>query len=72
VRVSVACERGLLTVMVEDNGRGFDPERTRGLGLLGIEERIRLLGGRFEVQSSPGKGTTLRSTLPVAAVAGMR
>ena len=70
--VTVRDDGGPLFLSVSDDGRGFDPERTRGLGLLGIEERIRLLGGRFEVQSSPGKGTTLRSTLPVAAVAGAR
>jgi signal transduction histidine kinase len=57
---------GSLFLSVADDGRGFDPERTRGLGMLGIEERIRQLGGQFEVESGPGKGTTLRSTLPVA------
>jgi signal transduction histidine kinase len=57
---------GSLSLSVSDDGRGFDPERTRGLGMLGIEERIRQLGGQFEVESAPGKGTTLRSTLPVA------
>ena len=44
---------------------GFDPEKTRGLGMLGMEERVRQLGGQFEVQSSPGKGTVLKVTLPI-------
>ena len=58
---------GSLFLSVADDGRGFDPERTRGVGMLGIEERIRQLGGRLEVESAPGKGTTLRATLPVGA-----
>jgi signal transduction histidine kinase len=56
-----------LMLMVEDDGRGFDPARTRGLGLLGMEERVKLLGGRLEIQSQPGKGTVLRVTLPISA-----
>ena len=58
---------GALFLSVADDGRGFDPERTRGVGMLGIEERIRQLGGRLQVESAPGKGTTLRSALPVGA-----
>jgi signal transduction histidine kinase len=56
-----------LMLMVEDDGCGFDPVRTRGLGLLGMEERVKLLGGRLEIQSQPGKGTVLRVTLPISA-----
>jgi signal transduction histidine kinase len=56
-----------LMLMVEDDGCGFDPGRTRGLGLLGMEERVKQLGGRLEIQSLPGKGTVLRVTLPIAA-----
>jgi signal transduction histidine kinase len=56
-----------LLLIVEDDGGGFDPEKTRGLGLLGMEERVKQIGGRLEIQSQPGKGTVLRVTLPVAA-----
>jgi signal transduction histidine kinase len=65
--VTVRDDDGSLSLSVADDGQGFDPQRTRGLGLLGIEERIRQLGGRLEVESAPGKGTTLRAALPVAA-----
>jgi signal transduction histidine kinase len=60
---------GSLSLSVEDDGSGFDPEKTRGLGMLGMEERVRQLGGQFEVQSAPGKGTVLkvRLLIPVAA-----
>ncbi|HVP79466.1 MAG TPA: PAS domain S-box protein [Thermodesulfobacteriota bacterium] len=54
---------------VVDNGIGFDPEGTfvkrnpwGGLGLLGIKARVELSGGKFEVESSQGKGTTVRAT----------
>lgn len=50
-----------------DDGKGFDPEAVRrsgGLGLAGMEERARLLGGRCRIVSSPGKGTTLELDVP--------
>ena len=50
---------------IEDDGSGFNPQRTRGMGLLGIEERVRQLSGRLEVRSDPGKGTTVRVSLPL-------
>jgi signal transduction histidine kinase len=60
-----------LELTVEDDGHGFDPGRTRGLGLLGMEERVKQLGGHLEIQSQPGKGTALRVTLPTTvAVTG--
>ena len=56
---------------IEDDGRGFDPPtfRTatgdgRGLGLLGMRERVELWGGAFEVDSAPGQGTRIHVTVP--------
>jgi signal transduction histidine kinase len=68
-RVTVGVNEGSLALSVVDDGRGFDPERTRGLGLLGIEERVRQLGGRFAIESTPGKGSALRITLPIPTLA---
>jgi signal transduction histidine kinase len=68
--ITVRDDGGSLFLSVADDGRGFDPARTRGLGILGMEERVRQLGGRFEIQSSPGKGAALRVTLPIAVTAG--
>ena len=72
-RIDVAVSLGptALHLAVHDDGRGFVPERAAGqdeghLGLLGMEERARLLGGRLEVRSSPGQGTTVEATLPLA------
>jgi signal transduction histidine kinase len=54
-----------LALTIEDDGAGFDPRRTRGMGLIGMEERVRQLGGQFEVHSERGKGTTVRAILPL-------
>jgi signal transduction histidine kinase len=55
-------------VVVQDDGFGFDPAATarRGLGLLGIRERVQVLGGSVGIISEPMKGTTIRVHLPVA------
>jgi signal transduction histidine kinase len=53
-----------LDLTVEDDGSGFDPERTRGMGLLGMEERVKQLHGHLEIHSRPGTGTVLHVTLP--------
>ena len=68
--VTVRQDDGSLFLSVEDDGCGFDPERTRGLGMLGMEERVRQLGGQFEIRSAPGKGTALRVTLPIPVAVG--
>ncbi len=57
-----------LLVEVSDDGLGFDPEdpelRSRHLGLTSMEERARELGGRLELSSTPGVGTTIRLEVP--------
>ncbi|MBI2947471.1 MAG: hypothetical protein HYY23_07485 [Verrucomicrobia bacterium] len=75
VRISTRLEPGWLWLHLEDNGAGFDPRaaegaKSTGLGLLGIEERVRHLGGTFELESSPGRGTRLIIAIPVAKKAG--
>lgn len=57
--------------IVEDNGARFDveltlasPEKAKRLGLRGMRERVALLGGELEIESSPGQGTTLYIRLP--------
>ena len=54
-------------VEIKDNGTGFDPKRTRGMGLLGMEERVKRLGGTLTIESRPGAGTTIRAELPLPA-----
>ncbi len=65
VRVGLTQGAKSVTLQVEDNGKGFRAGRTRGLGLLGMEERVTRLGGRLRVRSEPGRGTTLSVELPL-------
>jgi signal transduction histidine kinase len=67
VRIEVVEESGRIHLSVLDDGQGFDSAYTRGLGLLGMEERVTHLGGRFHLQSEPGHGTRLRIEIPLAA-----
>ena len=64
--VTVRHEDNSLLVSVQDDGSGFDTQKTRGLGMLGMEERVRQLGGQLEIRSAPGKGTELLARLPIA------
>ena len=54
-------DAGGLTIAISDNGQGFDKEQiiNKGLGLLGMRARVEALRGRFELKSSPHKGTTV-------------
>ena len=64
-KVSVVQTADKITVETTDDGHGFDPQRMRGMGILGMEERVRRLGGSLTIQSAPGKGTNVKAELPV-------
>jgi PAS domain S-box-containing protein len=61
-----------VTLAVEDDGIGFHPDRTHAatdhppLGLVGMKERVGLIGGTLQVESSPGRGTTVIVRIPLA------
>lgn len=65
VRVVVRQEMNYLRVSIEDDGKGFDARRVRGLGLVGMNERVSQLGGVLQVDSDPTRGTRLRIDLPL-------
>ena len=67
VHVLVRREGGGVIVEIQDDGVGFDAMHTRGMGLLGMEERVHRLGGEFEILSEPGRGAIVRAKLPLAA-----
>jgi signal transduction histidine kinase len=67
VKVAVEQQTAKIILTVEDDGRGFDTHRVRGLGLVGMEERVHHLGGSFRVRSQPGGGTKLAVELPLAS-----
>jgi signal transduction histidine kinase len=63
-------EAGELLLTVADRGVGFNPARAdkqQGLGLISMRERMRLVQGEFTIESEPGRGTTIRCRVPVAA-----
>jgi signal transduction histidine kinase len=69
--VRVRARRSAIELQIVDDGMGFEVERAlamaaqRGrLGLVGIGERVRMVGGMFELESAPGGPTTLKLTLP--------
>jgi signal transduction histidine kinase len=70
VRLRVMQQDNKIVLTIEDDGRGFDSRVVRGMGLLGMEERITHLGGSFTVDSKPGQGATLHIELPLAAAVG--
>ena len=72
VLVQMSREGGKLSVDIEDDGQGFTPEDVatpsetgQGLGLLGMRERIEILGGTLTLDSSPGAGTHVAFAVPV-------
>jgi signal transduction histidine kinase len=64
-KVTIAQNPDKITVEITDDGHGFDPARQRGMGILGMEERVRRLGGTFTIESAPGKGATVKAELPL-------
>jgi len=63
-------QRDRLVLLIRDNGRGFDQadrSLSKSLGLLGMRERAAILGGRVNISSAPGKGTTVTAWIPLAS-----
>src|SRR5438309_947096 len=74
VDVELSAASGTLQLVVHDDGRGFDVSAARkraahggSQGLLSMQERVALAGGDLEIDSAPGRGTTVRARLPLTA-----
>jgi len=70
--VSVTRTDGSVETVVEDDGRGFDPDKIsrageEHLGIVGMQERVRSLGGQFAIDSRPGGGTRVRIRIPLTS-----
>jgi len=67
-RIELEAKDHVLQLSIKDWGHGFDPSTVRrngGLGLISMEERVRLLGGVFQLTSIAGTGTEIRAEVPV-------
>ena len=75
LRVAVHFDAGALQVVVEDDGRGFAPNGAAGpgagghFGLVGMRERVAKVGGLLDIESVPGRGTTVRVAVPRSVAA---
>ena len=68
VRIDLHEHAGMLTMTIRDNGMGMQPGsryRNGSFGLVGIEERVNILGGSFSISSGPDTGTTIVVTIPI-------
>ncbi|MEO1086072.1 MAG: ATP-binding protein, partial [Acidobacteriota bacterium] len=65
VRIALEADVEQIRLSIADDGVGFngDGEHDGGLGLLGIRERVAILGGEFKIETSPGAGTQLEVTV---------
>ena len=70
--IGIEKPEGYVTFVIEDNGKGFNPRDVLnrepgqdGIGLVTMQERARLTGGRLKIKSRPGAGTRLTLTVPV-------
>lgn len=69
IAITISQKQDLVKAVIHDNGKGFPEkeQRTQGLGLAGMEERVRTLQGTLAISSRPGEGTELRIALPLYA-----
>jgi len=71
-KVSIRKLDGAIRMEIQDNGKSFDLERVlfakrhKRLGLLGSRERVEMVGGKFGVESAPGRGTTVSAEIPIS------
>jgi two-component system sensor kinase len=68
VKLEVCVSAGRFLMSIEDNGKGFELERIsdpHAVGLIGMRERAHLIGGKLDIHSTPGIGTTVRLEIPI-------
>ena len=73
VAIRLTCARGILRLSVVDDGCGFDADEVarsrKNFGLLGMQERVSMLAGRFQILSARGTGTSIIIELPLTGQA---
>jgi signal transduction histidine kinase len=67
VKIRVRDEEGMVSVVITDDGYGFDVKTSsRGAGMTNMEDRLDALGGSLRIDSSPGRGTIVRASVPIS------
>jgi signal transduction histidine kinase len=65
VNIEMFREHGMMCLLIEDNGRGFDPERRRpGIGLANMQSRAEMLHGQMDIISGVGRGCKIKIMFP--------
>jgi signal transduction histidine kinase len=70
IRVTLSCQPDGVVLTVVDDGIGFNPQEklgAGGMGLVGMQQRLEMLGGRLEIESEPGRGSRLTASAPYAS-----
>ncbi|NJK62301.1 MAG: sensor histidine kinase [Synechococcaceae cyanobacterium SM2_3_1] len=71
VQLDLRSDQEGITLVIQDNGRGFNPDHiSSGFGLQGMQERLTALGGSLQIQSQPGQGCCLRIQIPQSILGG--
>jgi signal transduction histidine kinase len=70
VEIALVTSDSTVSLAIQDDGRGFRAGQAKGLGFIGMQERVESLGGDLEILSEPGKGTRIEARLPFAGRAG--
>jgi PAS domain S-box-containing protein len=68
VMVTLNVEGGDMVVEISDDGQGFDPDAAAGVGLSSMRERAAIVGGKLEIESEMGQGTSVRLRVPVPQI----
>ncbi len=77
VALDITYQSQMTKITIADNGKGFSPDalqkqmnNTMHYGIMGMRERVELLEGRFEIESAPGEGTTIKIIIPIKMESG--
>lgn len=69
VKIDLQARNGMMIILIEDNGKGFNPDQnTTGFGLQGMKERAIALGGHFQITSQPEAGCKVRVAIPLLRI----
>ncbi|HEU5145761.1 MAG TPA: ATP-binding protein, partial [Chryseosolibacter sp.] len=72
VLVQISQRDDIITIVVEDNGKGFDTHAAKGMGLINLEKKVRNLNGQLTIESTPGEGASIQIEFNTKTLSGQR